>query len=123
MPMSSSDHSTLMNPPKGAQAAFARGLRLKEKYAGKGLQEETVAWAQHFADGQPNDAAHAKKMRAWFHRHAVDKKPNWDKPPTPGFVAWLLWGGDAGQRWVERIMAHVEREAVNAKKKPHARAK
>ena len=36
-------------------------------------------------------------MRAWHARHAVDKRPDWDNPPTPGYVAFLLWGGEPGR--------------------------
>jgi hypothetical protein len=90
-------------PPKGVQTACKRGLDIKDEYAGKGLVETTVNWARKMADGGDVDAAHIKKMHGWFARHKVDKKPNWARPPTPGYVAWMLWGGDAGQRWVNAL--------------------
>ena len=97
------------SPPKAVQSAYLRGLKLKDAYGGKGLREPTLQKAKHFAEGGDNDPAHARKMRAWFARHDTDKKPGWDKPPTPGFVARLLWGGDAGQRWAARLVRQVER--------------
>jgi len=43
-----------------------------------------------------------KRMRSFFARHAVDKEAkNWGRG-SPGWVAWQLWGGDAGQKWVEQ---------------------
>jgi hypothetical protein len=49
-----------------------------------------------------------KKMYSFFRRHEVDKKadgfyPNSKKYPSPGRVAWSLWGGDAGYRWSTKI--------------------
>lgn len=46
-------------------------------------------------------------MHSFFARHAVDKdtkthKWNSDSDPSAGFIAWLLWGGDAGKAWVDR---------------------
>lgn len=106
-------------PPKVVQNACKKGLTLKDAYGGKGLREPTIEWAQHFADGNPSDAAHARKMRAWFARHDTDKRPGWDKPPTPGFVARLLWGGDAGQRWAQKLVKQAEKvdEAAKSAKK------
>lgn len=45
-----------------------------------------------------------KRMYSYFRRHEVDKKsPHWDKPSN-GKIAWLLWGGDSGYRWVANIL-------------------
>ena len=48
-----------------------------------------------------------KNLHAYFARHAVDTPKDgkgWDtdKDPTAGFIAWLLWRGDAGRDWAER---------------------
>lgn len=106
-------------PPKAVQNACKKGLALKETYGGKGLRAPTLEWAERFASGKANDAAHARKMRAWFARHDVDQKPGWDKPPTPGYVARLLWGGDAGQRWATKLVSQAEKadEKARASKK------
>lgn len=51
-------------------------------------------------------------MRAYFARHEVDKKSDQfaDRTnPSAGYIAWLLWGGDAGKAWSEKIMARVEK--------------
>ncbi|MBB4614425.1 hypothetical protein [Novosphingobium taihuense] len=47
-----------------------------------------------------------KSMFSYFARHAVDKKAaqdrwNNDSDPSAGFIAWLLWGGDAGETWAK----------------------
>lgn len=45
-----------------------------------------------------------KRMYSFFKRHEVDKQsdgfyPGSSKYPSPGRVAWSLWGGDAGFKW------------------------
>ena len=103
-----------LTPPKAVREACKRGLALKDEFGGKGLREATVQKARDFVAGKANDPAHARKMRAWFKRHDVDKRPGWDEPPTPGFVARLLWGGDAGQQWVEQLMSRFEAHEAEA---------
>ncbi len=53
-------------------------------------------------------------MYSYFKRHTIDKQAkNFgdDKNPSPGYVAWLLWGGDAGYAWVKGIMkTHSEKK-------------
>ena len=59
-------------------------------------------------------------MRAWFARHRKVSRPGYSKwkkegkptiPRSPadktamrGSVAWLLWGGDEGEKWVNSII-------------------
>jgi hypothetical protein len=92
-------------PPSTVRQACARGIRLYEdKKGGKGLRPETVEWARRIASGEEVSREKILKMRAWHARHSVDRRPNWDNPPTPGYVAWLLWGGDAGKKWSGSVM-------------------
>lgn len=91
--------------PAGVQKAAREGLELyAEGYGGKGLTEGAVARARSLARGTAISFDRARMMRAWFRRHAVDRRPDWARDKTPGWVAWQLWGGDAAQRWVERIV-------------------
>ena len=42
---------------------------------------------------------------SFFARHNVDKRAkNWgdDANPSAGYIAWLLWRGEAGRKWAER---------------------
>jgi hypothetical protein len=46
------------------------------------------------------------RMHSYFSRHEIDKeaegfRPGEDGYPSPGRVAWGLWGGDPGQRWAK----------------------
>ena len=100
-------------PPAAVAKEAARGLELREKF-GRGGTEVGVKRAHDLAARKPVDVANMKKIRSYFARHDVDKRgKNWgdrDKP-SAGYIAWLLWGGEAGKGWVEGAMAKVEAEA------------
>lgn len=103
-----------MKPPDGVREELKRGLAWhKEGKSGKGLVSATVAWARRLAAGQPISPAKAVKMRAWLARHEVDKKGTGYKPgddgfPSPGRVAWALWGGDAAVAWSNKLVGQLE---------------
>ena len=86
-------------------AAARRGLRLREKF-GRGGTEVGVHRAHQLAERRDVSEADVKAMHSFFARHAVDKDTtthqwNSDTDPSAGFVAWLLWGGDAGKTWAD----------------------
>lgn len=89
-------------------SAASRGLRLREKF-GRGGTEVGVHRAQQLSEKRELFEADIKSMHSYFARHAIDKegKANeWDSntDPSAGFIAWLLWGGDAGRVWVDGKM-------------------
>lgn len=92
--------------PDEVRAQLRKGLGLLD-HAGDGLRPKTVAEAREIASGQAVSPDKLIRMRAWFARHAVDRRPGWDKDITPGYVAWLLWGGDAGRTWVNRVLSEA----------------
>lgn len=93
--------------PTEKMAANAKlGLRLREQF-GRGGTEVGVRRAQQLAERQMLNPADIKSMYSYFARHEVDKnvtRYRWGslENPSPGFVAWLLWGGDEGKAWVGR---------------------
>jgi len=59
---------------------------------------------------QPEDV---KSIHRYFARHEVDKGTKthaWDSDtdPSAGFIAWLLWGGEAGKAWAERKVKSLD---------------
>ena len=92
-------------PTTRMAAAARRGLRLREKF-GRGGTEVGVARARQLVDMQELNAADVKSIHSYFARHAADrdgKAHAWDSDtdPSAGFIAWLLWGGDAGKIWAD----------------------
>ena len=103
-------------PTQRMASAARRGLRLREK-CGRGGTEVGVRRAHQLAERRDCSAKDVKDMHAFFARHAVDKPAGgpkgsrgWDTDtdPTAGFVAWLLWGGDAGRDWADRKAAKLK---------------
>jgi HK97 family phage prohead protease len=103
-----------LTPTAGMAAAAKRGLALHEAgRSGDGLKPETVARAGKIASREELTPEHVREMRAWFRRHKVDKRPGWSKAgdETPGYTAWLLWGGDPAWRFSEAKVSQMERAA------------
>lgn len=106
-------------PPARVMGAFARGVGLYEDgRGGDGLVADTIRWARRLADGDSITPDKARKMSAWHARHASDKVPGWDEEgkETPGYVAFLLWGGEPGRDWAERLVSQMDRADESSKK-------
>ena len=81
--------------PKAVSAAAKRGLEMAHKLADSGKLST-------------NDALHVSK---YFPRHAgdnLDQDGSDGQRPSNGYIAWLLWGGDAGREWNEAIKRELE---------------
>ena len=96
-------------PTQGMADAAARGLELHEEgLSGDGLKPETVRRANQIAAREELTPEHVREMSGWFARHEADRTPDWAEPPTPGYVAWQLWGGDAGQSWSSKVVEQMD---------------
>jgi hypothetical protein len=67
-----------------------------------------VRRAVQLADRQNLSDDTVRRMKAYFARHAVDKKAKGFREgeqgfPSAGRVAWDLWGGDLGRTWVRGL--------------------
>jgi hypothetical protein len=62
-----------------------------------------IARARDIAGGKEMSPSTVKRMFSFFSRHEVDKKgEGWGKDSN-GYIAWLLWGGDAGFSWSRKV--------------------
>jgi len=94
-------------PPAEVRANAKRGLELRAKY-NRGGTEVGVARARDLSNGTSVSLDTLKRMNSFFARHEVDKKgEGWGKD-SAGYIAWLLWGGDAGWSWAKRIINEQE---------------
>lgn len=88
----------LQLPPRDVAARFAQGLELlRAGHRGRGLQPETVRWAERLAAREPITIEKARAMAAWLRRHGAspaEVAARLRDPESPAAVAWLLWGGD-----------------------------
>lgn len=105
-------------PPQEVQRAAARGLALREKF-GRGGTLIGVARARDLSNGRRIPIRTIMRMKSYFARHEVDKQADgWGDAsnPSPGWIAWLLWGGDPGRRWAERLAEQYADEAKKSAK-------
>lgn len=94
-------------PPAAVRSNARRGLELRKKY-NRGGTEVGVARARDLSNGAALSLSTIKRMNSFFSRHEVDKKgEGWGKD-SAGYIAWLLWGGDAGWSWAKRIIREQE---------------
>ena len=107
-------------PPEGVQKAAAKGLEWRREF-NRGGTAIGVARARDLSNGTTISPSTARRMKAYFDRHEVDKKgQGWSEGepgyPSAGHIAWLLWGGDPGRSWanslVEQMNAGGERGAA-----------
>ena len=101
--------------PTAKMAANAsKGLKLREQFD-RGGTEVGVKRAKQLADRHDLSEADVKSIHSYFVRHDVDKQAKaheWgsDKDPSPGYVAWLLWGGDEGKNWADALVERLRKE-------------
>jgi len=108
------DDAESFSPPSSVRAAARRGLELRKKHGKGGLTTQEagkqgigsgVARASDLAGGSAMSYETIKRMAAFFSRHEKNKSGGED---DAGYIAWLLWGGDAGRAWASRIIKMVE---------------
>ena len=113
--------------PESVRRAARRGLELRRKQspsnkagldpmqAAKEGIGSCVARARDLSAGKVSPET-VRRMKAYFSRHASNfnldagKKPHEHK----GYVAGLLWGGDAGRSWANKLVRQMD--AADAKK-------
>lgn len=95
--------AAIRKAPADVANAARRGLELRKQF-GRGGTAVGVNRAEQLADGKPVSNADVAAIASYFKRHTVDKQATahrWgdEADPSAGYVAWLLWGGDAGETW------------------------
>lgn len=102
-----------LTPTKAVSDEAAKGLKLRKKH-GRGGTQVGLERGKQLAERRELKPEIVKKMRAYFARHKVDKRgKNFGDQdnPSAGYIAWLLWGGDAGKEWSERTMKKLEQSS------------
>ena len=88
-------------PPAEVRAAAKRGLELRQEH-GRGGTEVGVARARDLSGGRALSLETIGRMVSYFARHGA-QRPADDGPDTAWRIAWLLWGGDPGREWANRV--------------------
>lgn len=109
----------IFDVPKGVREAAKRGLELRRKHKRGGLSTKQakragvgsgVQRAVNLMNGRVSYQT-IKRMRNFFSRHSAFKEHHKDKT-SAAYISWLLWGGDAGERWSNKIVEQTERKEL-----------
>ena len=113
-------------PPKGVREAARRGLKLRRKFGRGGLSTQEAAAqgigsgvqrATNLANGNNVSPETIRRMVSFFARHENNKNSRTESgEPGAGMIAWLLWGGNPGQRWANRIKRQMDQAEGKVKK-------
>ena len=99
-------------PPAAVARNAARGLELRARF-GRGGTHIGVERAEGLAAREAVTPHDIVRISSYFARHAVDKNSKshvWgdEANPSAGYIAWMLWGGDAGKRWADALKADLK---------------
>jgi hypothetical protein len=124
-------------PPAGVRKAAERGLELRKK-APKGKKGGLTASqaskegigsgvqrAVNLKNGDKISPQTAKRMKSFFARHEKGSKIDKGKTAATdkGYQAWLLWGGNPGRSWANKLVRQMDAADKKSKKKPRVESK
>lgn len=100
-------------PSDGMKAEAKRALAWKAD-GKRGGTRVGLARANQLKNKTELSPSTVRRMFSFFSRHEVDKQAQGFSPgeegyPSPGRVAWALWGGDAGFSWSRAKVATMDR--------------
>ena len=104
-------------PTDGMASAARRALKWKEE-GRRGGTRVGLARANQLVRKEALSSDTVMRMHSFFSRHAVDKQATGFNSgeegfPSPGRVAWDLWGGDAGASWSKQKRDQIMNERMN----------
>ena len=121
MPPVKYEHIDFKPPVSVADAARAAlQLRASQPKSKRGGTAVGVARARQLANRQNVSPSTARRMKAYFDRHEVDKQATGFKRgekgfPSRGKQAWELWGGNAGYGWAKKLVRQMNAADEKAK--------
>lgn len=107
-------------PPKEVRDAAKKGLELRKIFHRGGLSSiiagkfgigSGIVRAVNLSRGDRMNPKTVMRMHNYFSRHNKDKRRGWNNPKNPsnGYIAWLLWGGNSGKKWADRIVKQMRK--------------
>lgn len=116
-------------PPESVAKAAERGLELRKKNKGRGGLSVEQAHKQGIGSGvaravslknrQTLSPSTVRRMKAFFDRHEKNKGASGGKPLSEdkGYISWLLWGGDPGRSWANKVVRQMDAADNKSKNK------
>lgn len=114
--LSTNKADTGYQPTAEMKRAAQRALDWREE-GNRGGTRVGVTRANQIVNGTSLSLSTVKRMYSFFSRHEVDKKATGFSSgeegfPSPGRVAWDLWGGDPGFTWSKKIVQSLEKHQI-----------
>ena len=101
-------------PPQSVARVAERGLELRREHGRGGLSAKEaskhgigsgVQRAVNLKNRDELTLKTVKRMKNFFNRHRTYKERGYHRDRTSAsYISWLLWGGDAGDRWAQKIV-------------------
>ena len=104
-------------PPKGVAEAAARGLELRDQY-NRGGTKVGIARARDLKNRKNMSPSTIKRMVSFFARHSAFEKNHETNPPSNSYISWLLWGGDPGEAWCNKVKRQMDSRDEKKKAAP-----
>jgi hypothetical protein len=92
-------------PPAAVANAAKEGLALRAKFR-RGGTVVGLSRGEQLSKRHTVSPTDILRIYSYFARHEVDKRGEYfydSVKPSNGYIAWMLWGGDAGQEWATKI--------------------
>lgn len=95
-------------PPLEVAKEAELGLKLRKQY-NRGGTDVGVHRAVQLKNRQNLSEKTINRMVSFFARHGVHEGMNLKEngEPTNHYIAWLLWGGDSGRNWANKIKGNI----------------
>jgi hypothetical protein len=96
-------------PPQSVADEAELGLVWRKKYR-RGGTAVGVARARQLKNRQNLSLDTIKRMVSYFARHGYNEGKNYNKDnePTAHWIAWKLWGGNAGRTWARKVARQIK---------------
>lgn len=97
-------------PPSNVAKEAQQALDWRDEHGDEVKAMTKTGWtrANQLAKREEISLKTVRRMRDFFDRHEKNKDVSPDHKDEPwkdnGHVAWKGWGGDAGKRWVKKVL-------------------
>jgi hypothetical protein len=105
-------------PPQGVRDQARRGLELRREHKRGGLSTREagaqgigsgVQRASDLKNGERMSPRTVRRMANFFNRHRTYKERGYHRDKSSAsYISWLLWGGDAGDRWARKLVRQMD---------------
>lgn len=109
--------SESFTPPKEVAGEAQRALDARDKYGDRVEGGTRVGWtrANQLADRRSVSLDTIGRMVSFFARHDGNQEVSEDANipwEDAGYTAWVLWGGDPGREWAEKIWEKTQKQEI-----------